>query len=99
MVFKFSKLDRNDVIKQLLNAYQVTKEEYEADLDKNIVGLVARLKRKAYRPQPARRTYIRKTGTDKMMPLSIPAYEDKIIKMGSSKILSAIYEADFQDCS
>jgi|GEM_PF-4962164 len=37
---------------------QVTKEAYEANLDENIADLVARLKRKAYRLQPVRRTYI-----------------------------------------
>lgn len=77
----------------------VSKEEYETNLDANIADLVARLKRKAYRPQPVRRTYIPKAGTDQKRPLGIPAYEDKIVQAGLSKILNAIYEADFLDCS
>lgn len=77
----------------------ISKEEYEANLDTNIADLVARLKRKAYRPQPVRRTYIPKAGTDQKRPLGIPAYEDKIVQAGLSKILNAIYEADFLDCS
>lgn len=78
---------------------RVTKEEYEANLDENITNLVNRLKRKAYRPQPVKRTYIPKPGSDKMRPLGIPAYEDKIVQLGLTKILNAIYEADFLDCS
>lgn len=77
----------------------VSKEEYEANLETNIADLVARLKRKAYRPQPVRRAYIPKPGTDQKRPLGIPAYEDKIVQAGLSKILNAIYEADFLDCS
>lgn len=76
---------------------RVTKEEYEANLDENITNLVNRLKRKAYRPQPVKRTYIPKPGSDKMRPLGIPAYEDKIVQLGLTKILSAI--ADFLACS
>jgi retron-type reverse transcriptase len=51
---------------------QVSKEEYEANLETNIADLVARLKRKAYRPQPVRRVYIPKPGTDQKRPLGIP---------------------------
>ena len=77
----------------------VTKVEYEAELQDNIKSLVGRLKRHAYHPQPVRRAYIPKPGTNKMRPLGIPAYEDKLVQMALAKILSAIYEEDFLDSS
>ncbi|MDO0822286.1 hypothetical protein [Desulfosporosinus nitroreducens] len=39
---------------------QVTKVEYERNLEENINSLVERLKNKAYKPEPVRRTYIPK---------------------------------------
>src|SRR5680860_109472 len=73
---------------------QVTKEEYESNLEENIDSLVERLKRKGYRPQPVRRTYIPKDEKS-MRPLGILAYEDKIVQQGLNKLLQAIYEQDF----
>lgn len=77
----------------------VTKEGYGNNLDENIKGLVERLKKKAYRPVPVKRTYINKPGSTKKRPLGIPDHEDKIVQRGISKILNAIYECDFLDCS
>jgi len=77
----------------------VTKKEYEENLAANIQDLVARLKTHSYRPQPVRRTYIPKgDGTDRR-PLGIPAYEDKIVQLGATKILQSIFEEDFLDFS
>ena len=76
----------------------VTLEEYGRNLGENLRGLVERMKRQAYKPQPVRRSYIPKAN-GKMRPLGIPAIEDKIVQKGMTRILEAVYEADFQDCS
>jgi RNA-directed DNA polymerase len=77
----------------------VTKEKYGEELDKNIQGLVERLRRQAYRPVPVKRTYINKPGTKKKRPLGLPDHEDKIVQRAVTKILNAIYENDFLDSS
>lgn len=76
-----------------------TKEDYENKLDENIKRLVEQLKNKAYRPVPVKRTYINKPGSKKKRPLGIPDHEDKIVQRAIAKILNAIYENDFLDCS
>jgi len=77
----------------------VTKAEYDKRLYENLTGLVDSMKRQAYKPQPARRTYIEKPGTNKLRPLGIPAYEDKLVQSVMSDIMNAIFEQDFLDCS
>ena len=73
---------------------EMTKEEYGRNLDANVTDLVERLKRKAYKPQPAMRVYLPKDN-GKMRPLAIACYEDKIVQMALKKILEAIYEPQF----
>jgi len=77
----------------------VTKEEYQENLEKNLEDLVARMKRQAYKPQPVRRVMIPKAGSNKMRPLGIPAYEDKLVQDVLSQILTQIFEPIFLDCS
>jgi RNA-directed DNA polymerase len=78
---------------------KVSKEEYEQNLTENLRELVNQMKQQAYKPQPVRRTYIPKPGTNKMRPLGILTYQDKLVQAVMAKILTAIYEADFLDCS
>ena len=73
-------------------------EEYGANLDDNLSHLVSRLKRKRYKPLPARRVYIPKNDKE-TRPLGISALENKIVERGVTWILESIYEQDFLDCS
>ena len=74
---------------------KVTKEQYAENLEANLKELVSRLHRMAYRPQPVRRVYIPKPGSNKLRPLGIPCLEDKLVQSALARILGAIYEEDF----
>ena len=73
-------------------------QEYGVQLDAHLTDLVTRLKAKRYKPLPAKRVYIPKNEHE-TRPLGLPALEDKIVQKGIARILEAIYEADFCDCS
>lgn len=74
---------------------RVTKRTYGDDLEENLKDLVRRLHQMGYRPQPVKRVYIPKPGSDKLRPLGIPVIEDKLVQAGMVRILESIYEQDF----
>jgi len=76
----------------------VSWKEYGKDLSWNLNKLVTRMKVKRYKPLPAKRVYIPKNEHGKR-PLGLPALEDKIVQKAISRVLEAIYEADFLNCS
>ncbi|HEY3426901.1 MAG TPA: group II intron reverse transcriptase/maturase [Negativicutes bacterium] len=77
---------------------RITKLEYTGKLDENIAELVTRLKTHGYKPQPVKRVFIPK-GNGEQRPLGIPSYEDKLVQMGVSKILEAVFEPNFEETS
>jgi len=76
----------------------VTADAHAEDLQGNIQRLVERLKTKRYRAKLVRRVYIPKEN-GKQRPLGIPALEDRLVQSAVTKVLTAIYEQDFLDCS
>ena len=74
----------------------ITKEEYDRNLDENLDILVERLKRKEYKPKPARRVEIPKDN-GKTRPLNIYSYEDKLVQDALRCLLEAVFEPMFYD--
>src|SRR3984893_7771154 len=72
----------------------LTYRDYEADLERTLEELHARVHRGADRAQPARRAYIPKPD-GRQRPLAIAALEDKIVQRAVVTVLNAIYEEDF----
>src|SRR6266436_4779754 len=72
----------------------VTWRDYEADLDRNLEDLHARVHRGAYRALPSRRVYIPKPD-GRQRPLAIAALEDKIVQRATVEVLNTIYEEEF----
>jgi retron-type reverse transcriptase len=77
----------------------VTKAEYGKNLAENLQDLSARLRRMGYRPEPKRRSYIPKAGSEKGRPLGISNFEDKIVEEATKRTLEPIYESVFEDSS
>jgi group II intron reverse transcriptase/maturase len=73
-------------------------QAYAANLLSNIEQLVQQVKDKTYRAKLVLRKYIPKMG-GQLRPLGIPAIADKLLQVGVAKILDAIYEQDFLNCS
>jgi len=90
----YQSLNRNKAV----GIDEVSWEEYGRNLEENLEQLVDRLKRKKYKPLPARRVYIPKNEKEKRS-LGIPALENKVVEQGIKWILESIYEEDFLECS
>ena len=86
----YESLNRNKAV----GIDNVSWEDYGKNLNENIEKLVSRLKRKKYKPLPARLVYIPKNETENR-PLGISALENKIVERGITWILESIYEQDF----
>jgi RNA-directed DNA polymerase len=52
-----------------------------------------------YRPQPKRRAYIPKPGSEKGRPLGISSFEDKIVELATKRVVEPLFESMFEDCS
>ena len=75
-----------------------TLAQFGSELRERVHDLHARLKAGRYRAPPVRRAEIPKAG-GKTRALGIPTVEDRLLQAAVARILSAIYEPNFMDCS
>jgi group II intron reverse transcriptase/maturase len=86
--------------RKAVGADGMTKAEYGADLERNLAELVERMKRMAYRPGAVREVLIPKAGAaGATRSLGISSVEDKVVQGMVRKVLDAVYEPVFLECS
>jgi group II intron reverse transcriptase/maturase len=61
--------------------------------------LAADLREGSWRPLPARRVFIPKSGREELRPLSIPAVRDRVVQAAVKIVIEPIFEADMLECS
>jgi RNA-directed DNA polymerase len=75
-------------------------EQFESELKQRVEEICAQLRAGAHRAPPVRRVEIpkgpRKTGT---RHLGIPTVADRLLQRAVARIIEAVFEADFLDCS
>ena len=72
--------------------------EFEEGLEQRVADLWQRVRTGRYKAPPVRRVEIPK-GHGKMRPLGIPTVEDRLLQRAVARILNAVYEQDFLECS
>lgn len=86
--------------KKAIGADRISKEMYGEKLHENLDGLIARMKRMGYRPQPVREVRIPKEGKrGATRPLGISNFEDKIVQKRMQEVLESLYDPIFVEWS
>lgn len=84
--------------KKAIGIDKVTKDDYGKNWTENVRSLIQLIRRGNYKPQPSRIIEIPKEDGSKR-PLAISCFEDKLIQLAISNILSKIYEPLFLSSS
>jgi RNA-directed DNA polymerase len=76
----------------------MSKADYAEDVEARLSTLSQSLRQMGWRPKPTRRVMIPK-GDGRMRPLGLPSFEDRLVQDGVARVLGAIWESEFRDCS
>ena len=70
--------------------------DYGTDLEKNLRGLLDRVKSGSYVAPPVKRVHIPKGDGKETRPIGMPTIEDKVLQRAVAMLLEPIYEQDFK---
>jgi len=70
--------------------------DYGKDLEKNLLGLLNRVKGGSYVAPPVKRVHIPKGDGKETRPIGMPTIEDKVLQRAVAMLLEPIYEQDFK---
>ena len=71
----------------------------EAHLDETVRELARLLQAERYEPQPVKRVWIDKLGSNEKRPLGIPTVRDRVVQTALAYVLEPIFERDFAEHS
>ena len=76
-----------------------TVEDFERNLTQNLKELSEQLRAGTFQPQPVRRKWIDKMGSQEKRPLGIPSVRDRVVQAALRMVLEPIFERDFAEHS
>jgi RNA-directed DNA polymerase len=77
----------------------VTIAMFQDRRDQNLTNLSEELRAGRYQPQPIRRHYIPKPGSQEKRPLGIPTVRDRVVQTALRMVLEPIFEREFAEQS
>ena len=76
-----------------------TVEHFARHAPEELSRLAEQMRQGTYRPQPVRRAWIAKLGSQEKRPLGIPAVRDRIVQGALRHVMEPIFEAEFAEHS
>lgn len=77
----------------------ITVERFAKDCPRGLLALNEQLRQGSYRPQPVKRCWIPKLGTNEKRPLGIPTVRDRIVQTALRVVIEPIFEHQFAEHS